>query len=97
MANDAAGLHVLLVESYNSALVRKPPRPNPPTTSTLPEGSNVAVWLSRAVERDPALLNPLARPGRAHAVITNANATVHSLTRRVDDTKFFFQKMQPPL
>ena len=47
--------------SYSSALARKPLAPNPPATSTLPLGSNVAVCRSRPVVRLPVALHvPLA-------------------------------------
>src|SRR4029077_2547220 len=48
-------LHIPLVGSYSSALVKAPIYP--PATSTLPLGSNVAVCCMRAVLRLPVSLN----------------------------------------
>src|SRR6266568_3884858 len=42
--------------SYSSALLKEPLLLSPPATSTLPEGSSVAVCYSRAVMRLPVLL-----------------------------------------
>src|SRR6266699_559790 len=42
--------------SYSSALLKEPLKLNPPATSTLPEGSSVAVCNARAVPRLPVLL-----------------------------------------
>ena len=56
-------LHVPLAGSYSSALLRPLPLPSgvPPATSTLPLGSNVAVWKKRAVLRLPVAVHvPLA-------------------------------------
>src|SRR5204863_693682 len=48
--------------SYTSAIVLTKLPPNPPATSTLPEGSSVAVCPSRAAPRLPVLLHAPAPP-----------------------------------
>ena len=56
--------------SYSSALARKPVLPYPPATSTLPEGSSVAVWNPRAVLKLPAVLQAPVAGSYSSALVT---------------------------
>jgi hypothetical protein len=73
-------LHAPVVGSYNSALLRTPPTPTPPATSSLPSDRSVAVWLERPVPRPPVNVQLAARDDCANADGSRRAATLIKLT-----------------